>query len=49
MVPLLEGHALPSQEMHAVFPSPKLVPQKVKSFIAWLQAQLQDGWWQRAP
>lgn len=49
VVPLLEGHALPSQEMHAVFPSPKLVPQKVKSFIAWLQAQLQDGWWQRAP
>ncbi len=49
VVPLLEGHALPSQEMHAVFPSPKLVPQKVKSFIAWLQSQLQDGWWQRAP
>lgn len=49
--PLLEGHALPSQELHAVFPSPKLVPSKVAVFIAFLQEALadQDGepWWRR--
>ena len=44
---LLEGHALPSQEVHAVFPSPKLVPQKVTAFIDWLQTQLAGAWWQR--
>lgn len=37
---------LPVQEMHAVFPSPKLVPGKVASFIAFLQEQLRgEGWW----
>ena len=35
--PVLTDHALPSQEMHAVFPSPKLVPQKVIHFIDHLQ------------
>jgi DNA-binding transcriptional LysR family regulator len=43
--PLLSDHGLPSQEMHAVFPSPKLVPQKVTAFIAWLQQQLRGDWW----
>ena len=31
--PILERHALPTQEIHAVFPSPKLVPGKVSAFI----------------
>jgi DNA-binding transcriptional LysR family regulator len=48
---LLEGFALPAQELHAVYPSPKLLPSKVASFIAFLQARLAnaDGlaWWQR--
>ena len=29
--PLLESYTLPSQELHAVFPSPKLVPSKVNT------------------
>jgi DNA-binding transcriptional LysR family regulator len=47
LLPLLEDHALPVQEMHAVFPSPKLVPAKVTGFIAWLQLQLDGAWWMR--
>ncbi len=47
IVPLLADHALPSQEVHAVFPSPKLVPHKVTAFIGWLQQQLQGEWWLR--
>ena len=47
IVPVLEGHALPAQELHAVYPSPKLVPSKVAAFIAFLQEALLDGWWQR--
>jgi DNA-binding transcriptional LysR family regulator len=37
--------SLPSQEIHAVFPSPRLVPAKVSSFIAWLQGQFPQEWW----
>jgi DNA-binding transcriptional LysR family regulator len=49
VVPVLERHALPAQEMHAVYPSPKLVPAKVQVFIGWLQQQLGDAdWWRRA-
>ena len=48
IVPLLEGYALPSQEVHAVFPSPKLVPAKVTAFIAWLLQELEGDWWMRA-
>ena len=46
VVPLLADHALPVQEMHAVFPSPKLVPSKVTSFIGFLQAQFTPQWWE---
>ncbi|MEP7058860.1 MAG: LysR family transcriptional regulator, partial [Caldimonas sp.] len=35
------------QELHAVYPSPKLVPSKVAAFIAFLQQQLTEDWWQR--
>jgi DNA-binding transcriptional LysR family regulator len=46
--PVLEGFALPVQELHAVYPSPKLVPSKVAAFIAFLQTALVEGWWRRA-
>lgn len=46
--PVMADHVLPAQEMHAVFPSPKLVPSKVTSFIAFLQEALAGEWW-RSP
>lgn len=45
VLPLLTEWALPSQEIHAVYPSPQLVPAKVSGFVAWLQGQLGDRWW----
>lgn len=45
IVALLGDHSLPSQEMHAVYPSPKLVPQKVTGFVGWMQQQLAGDWW----
>ncbi|MES2993789.1 MAG: LysR family transcriptional regulator [Pseudomonadota bacterium] len=47
VVPLLTDYALPVQEMHAVFPSPKLLPSKVSSFIGYLQANFAADWWTR--
>ena len=49
VVPVLADFALPSQELHAVFPSPKLVPGKVSTFIDFLKLQLDGEWWLRAP
>jgi len=46
--PVMEDYVLPAQELHAVFPSPKLVPSKVTSFIAFLQESLAGEWW-RSP
>jgi DNA-binding transcriptional LysR family regulator len=46
--PILERHALPTQEIHAVFPSPKLVPSKVSSFIEHLRGALDGAWWERS-
>ena len=43
--PVLTDWTLPSQEIHAVYPSPRLVPAKVSGFIEWLQGQLGDAWW----
>jgi len=47
----LKGFALPTQELNAVYPSPKWVPSKVEVFIAFLRDALADseglGWWQR--
>jgi DNA-binding transcriptional LysR family regulator len=42
---VLGDHALPEQEIHAVFPSPKLVPGKVSGFVAFLQGRFAEGWW----
>jgi DNA-binding transcriptional LysR family regulator len=46
--PVLAHYLLPAQELHAVFPSPKLVPSKVATFIVFLQAALGDEWWNSA-
>jgi DNA-binding transcriptional LysR family regulator len=45
--PLLGHWTLPSQEVHAVYPSPRLVPGKVSSFVNWLQGQFGEDWWSR--
>lgn len=46
---VMADHGLPAQEMHAVYPSPKLVPQKVTQFIDHLQQALAGEWWLREP
>ena len=48
VVPVLADHGLPEQEVHAVFPSPKLVPRKVTSFSGFLQEALAGEWWCQA-
>lgn len=45
VLPLLAEWKLPSQEMHAVYPSPRLVPAKVSGFVEWLQGQFGQAWW----
>jgi len=45
--PLLEDWSLPSQEIHAVYPSPKLLPSKVRAFIEFLQRELEGEWWMK--
>ena len=45
VVSVLDDWHLPHQEVHAVFPSPRLVPAKVKLFISWLQGQFGPQWW----
>lgn len=45
--PLLERWTLPAQEIHAVFPSPRHVPEKVTGFVNWLQGQFDGDWWSR--
>jgi DNA-binding transcriptional LysR family regulator len=46
---VMDDHPLPAQEIHAVYPSPKWVPQKVTRFIACLQGSLAGEWWRRSP
>ena len=42
---VLSDWSLPSQEIHAVYPSPRQVPAKVTRFIEWLQQRMdEDGW-----
>jgi DNA-binding transcriptional LysR family regulator len=45
LVTLLPDWALPRQEIHAVYPSPTMVPTKVSGFVEWLHAQLSETWW----
>jgi DNA-binding transcriptional LysR family regulator len=44
---VLTDCALPSQEIHAVYPSPRLLPAKVNSCIDWLQHEFGESWWSR--
>ena len=46
---VLADHSLPEQEIHAVFPSPKLVPGKVQAFVAYLQGRFAGRWWETLP
>ncbi|MEY2953966.1 MAG: hypothetical protein RLZZ401_2053, partial [Pseudomonadota bacterium] len=39
----------PEQEIHAVFPSPKLVPLKVQVFTRYLQGRFGASWWTSLP
>jgi DNA-binding transcriptional LysR family regulator len=43
--PVLTEWTLPSQEIHAVYPSPRLVPAKVSGFVDWLRGRFGDTWW----
>jgi DNA-binding transcriptional LysR family regulator len=45
IVRVLEDYVLPEQELHAVFPSPKFVPQKVTAFIHFLLPRFKGQWW----
>jgi DNA-binding transcriptional LysR family regulator len=47
--PLLPQWSLPAQEIHAVYPSPNMVPAKVTQFVDWLQGRFDAQWWTRAP
>ena len=47
VVRVLEENTLPEQEIHAVFPSPKLVSAKVLTFIAYLQGRFDERWWDK--
>jgi DNA-binding transcriptional LysR family regulator len=49
VVEVLKAHSLPEQEIHAVFPSPKLVPGKVQAFVAFLQGRFGPRWWEGLP
>jgi len=49
LTPVMEDWSLPSQEIHAVFSSPKHVPTKVSQCIDWLQGQFKGEWWKGLP
>ncbi|ADV00820.1 LysR family transcriptional regulator [Alicycliphilus denitrificans] len=49
VVEVLKTCRLPEQEIHAVYPSPRLVPQKVQAFIAFLQGRFGKEWWEQLP
>jgi DNA-binding transcriptional LysR family regulator len=46
VLPLLPQWSLPAQEMHAVFPSPRHVPEKVRQFAHILSQHFDGQWWQ---
>lgn len=45
VIEVLKDFALPDQELHAVFPSPRQVPAKVLAFVSFAQGKFVDGWW----
>ena len=48
VVEVLSAFRLPEQEIHAVFPSPRLLPAKVRSFIGFLQGRFGERWWAKS-
>lgn len=48
IVQVLPEHAPPAQEVHAAYPSPRMLPRKVSNFIAWLRTELSGDWWARS-
>jgi DNA-binding transcriptional LysR family regulator len=49
LVEILSAYTLPEQEIHAVFPSPKLVPAKVHALVEFLQGRFDARWWETLP
>ncbi len=45
IVSILDDWRLPIQEVHAVYPSPRMVPAKVHELVAWLKGTFTDNWW----
>jgi DNA-binding transcriptional LysR family regulator len=45
VVEVMADYALQEQEIHAVYPSPKLVPAKVLSFIDFIRGRFKGEWW----
>lgn len=43
--PVLAKWSMPSQDIHAVYPSPRLVPAKVSRFVDWLRGRFGPAWW----
>lgn len=44
---IMTDHLLPDQEIHAIYPSPKLVPAKVTALIGFLERRFREDWWLR--
>ena len=47
VVEVMPGQVMVEQEIHAVFPSPQLVPAKVTAFMAFLHEHFTGEWWRR--
>lgn len=45
LIPVLTDHILPAQDVHAVYPSPKMISTKVTHFISFLRESMADDWW----
>jgi DNA-binding transcriptional LysR family regulator len=45
LVSLFTDWALPPQDIHAVFPSPRMLPVKVSGFVEWLRDHITERWW----
>lgn len=45
VVPVLDGWRLPVQQIHAVYPSPRMLPAKVEEIVNWLKLEFKEDWW----
>lgn len=45
IVSILDDWKLQGQDVHAVYPSPRMVPAKVKDLVAWLKGRFTANWW----